>query len=59
MHLIILSNLEMVNSTMIEEGKTQRERLIKLNDIARKQLIMLLNDNGIKYVEEIDKNLIK
>ena len=58
-HLVVLSNLEMVNSTMIEEGKYQRERLEKLNEIDRKQLILLLKDNGIKCLEEIDNNLIK
>jgi len=54
-HLVVLSNLEMVNSTMIEEGKSQRVRLEKLNEIARKQLIMLLDDNGIKYMESVNK----
>ena len=38
LHLIILNNLENINSELIEMKLPQRDRLIKLNDIARKQI---------------------
>ena len=41
---------------MIEEGKSQKERLEKLNLIARKQLNMLLNDKNITGISEYDRN---
>ena len=35
--LICLTNLESLNSVMIKEGKTQKERIEKLNEIAKSQ----------------------
>ena len=37
LHLIILSNLENINAEFIQDKTPQRERLIKLNNIARRQ----------------------
>jgi hypothetical protein len=39
--LICLSNLENINSVLINDGMKQSERLIKLNEIAIKQMILL------------------
>ncbi len=39
--LICLSNLENINSVLINDGMKQPERLIKLNEIAIKQMILL------------------
>ena len=52
LHLIVLSNLEVLNANMIEEGKSQKERLEKLNSIARKQLHLLLDDKNIMGITE-------
>lgn len=39
--LICLSNMESLNAVFINEGLTQRERLIKLNQIAIQQMKVL------------------
>ena len=41
--LICLSNMENLNAVFIEQGLTQRERLIKLNQIAIHQMNVLEN----------------
>ena len=38
LHLVVLNNLETINAELIEMNITQRERLIKLNNMARKQI---------------------
>jgi len=59
LHLVVLSNLEAINSEMIDAGIKQSERLKKLNQIAIKQLTILYNDNNINMIENINKNLIE
>ncbi len=54
LQLVILSNLENINSEMIAQGVGQRERLERLNTIAKKQYSILQNNNGIKKIEELD-----
>jgi len=46
--LIVISNLESRNAELIEEGYSQRERLKKLNELARKQMKALLNSKTLK-----------
>jgi hypothetical protein len=46
--LICLSNLEVLNSEFIKNNLSQKERLIKLNDIAISQMGLLINNNTIK-----------
>ncbi len=55
LYLVVLSNLEVLNANMIEEGKTQKERIEKLNYIARKQLQLLLNEKNIIEISEYDR----
>ena len=43
--LICLSNMENINSVLIDEGIPQKERLIKLNKIAIHQMNILENTN--------------
>ena len=43
--LICLSNMESINSVLINDGIPQGERLIKLNQIAIQQMIVLQGDN--------------
>jgi hypothetical protein len=54
LHLVILSNLENINANMIHDGLSQRERLIKLNNIARKQMILLIDNKIINKLEYND-----
>ena len=44
---------------MIEEGINQKERLEKLNSIARKQLELLVDDKNIIGISEYDKKRIE
>ena len=55
LYLIVLSNLEVLNASMIEEGIGQGDRLEKLNKAAHKQLDLLLNDNNIVGISNYDK----
>ena len=59
LHLVVLSNLEVLNANMIEEGKSQKERLEKLNSIARKQLYLLLDDKNIMGIAESERMSIE
>lgn len=56
LHLIVLSNLEVLNASMIENNIRQRERLEKLNNTARKELSILVSDNNIIEIRKLDKN---
>ena len=55
-HLIVLSNLEVLNSSMISDGINQIDRIDKLNKEAIKQLTILYENNNIKKVDLIEKN---
>ncbi len=54
LQLVILSNLENLNSEMISEGIEQKIRLEKLNAIAKKQYEILQDTKGIKRIEMLD-----
>lgn len=56
LQLIILSNLENLNSEMIAEGIDQKIRLEKLNVIAKKQYNILQNSNSVNKIEMLDTN---
>lgn len=47
LQLVVLVNLENLNANMIESSISQKERLVKLNGIAKKQLITL-NLNNVR-----------
>ena len=49
--LVVLSNLESLNSVLIRQGLTQSERLSKLNEIAISQMRTLLADSGLKKLK--------
>ena len=55
LHLVILSNLEVLNANMIEEKISPQERLEKLNLIAIKQLEILINDKNIIGISNLEK----
>ena len=55
LQLVILSNLEVLNAEMIEQEIPSRNRLERLNTIAKKQYLSLQNTKNIKKLEELDK----
>ena len=57
-HLVVLSNLEVLNASMIDNDISQKERLEKLNQTARKELEILVNDKNIIGITELDKKVI-
>ena len=57
LQLVILSNLENLNSEMIAQGISQNVRLEKLNAIAKKQYNILQDSTGIKKIEMIDNTI--
>ncbi len=46
--LVVLSNMESINALLIEQGLTQKERLVQLNKVAIMQMKSLLNTNPLK-----------
>nr|VFK12697.1 MAG: KilA-N domain-containing protein [Candidatus Kentron sp. LPFa] len=50
--LVCLANMESLNAHFINEGIIQSERLIRLNQIAIQQMRVLVEDQGIKRLEE-------
>lgn len=54
LQLIILVNLENLNAQMIKDGLIQKDRLEKLNAIAKEQYIILQDSNGIKEIDLLD-----
>lgn len=53
-HLIVLSNLEVLNASMIDNNISQCERLEKLNIIAIKELNILSNDKNIVGIQNLE-----
>lgn len=54
LHLVILSNLEVLNASMIENNISQKDRLEKLNKTAKRQITILASDNNIKGITKLD-----
>ena len=54
LHLVILSNLENINAELIEMGIPQSERLVRLNEIAKKQTKLLKKNKSFKSLEYIE-----
>jgi hypothetical protein len=48
--LVVLSNLESINSVLIHQGLTQNERLKQLNEIAILQMKSLLNNSQLRKI---------
>ena len=53
MHLVVLSNLEVLNASMIDNKVDQKKRLEKLNQTARKELELLVSDKNIMDIEKL------
>ncbi len=52
--LVVLSNLESINSVLIEQGLQQKERLIKLNEIAITQMRSLIENSTTRKLKQQD-----
>ena len=59
LHLVILNNLQNTNAELIDEKIPQGERLIRLNNSARRQLKVLKDNKNIKDLELLQNKLIK
>ena len=59
LQLVILSNLENLNAEMIKQGMEQKERLQRLNEIAKNQYNILQGDNRIKKIEELENKKLE
>ncbi|MBR3229433.1 MAG: KilA-N domain-containing protein [Bacilli bacterium] len=56
-YLIVLSNLEVLNANMIDSNISQKERLEKLNNTARKELKILTNDENVIKIQKLDNKI--
>ena len=57
LHLVILNNLQNTNAELIEEKGPQSERLIRLNNSARRQMEVLKDNKSIKDLELLQKQV--
>ena len=58
LHLVILSNLETINASLISDNVCQSDRLVKLNNNARMQIESLKNNKNIKDLELLQQQII-
>ena len=57
LHLVILNNLQNTNAELIEEKVPQNERLVRLNNSARRQMKVLKDNKSIKNLELLQKQV--
>ena len=57
LHLVILNNLENINAELIKMKIPQNERLIRLNNIARRQMELLRNNKSFKDLKYIENKV--
>ena len=57
LHLVILNNLQNTNAELIEEKISQSERLVRLNNSARRQMKVLKDNKNIKELELLQKQV--
>lgn len=57
LHLVILNNLENTNAELVEAGVPQNERLVRLNNSARRQMKVLKDNKNIKNLELLQKQV--
>lgn len=57
LHLVILNNLENLNAELIKMNISQSERLVRLNNTARKQIELLQNSKAFKNLEYIENKV--
>ena len=57
LHLVILNNLQNTNAELIKEKIPQGERLIRLNNSARRQMNILKENKNIKELEILQEQV--
>lgn len=57
LHLIVLSNLEVLNASMIDNGINHSKRLEKLNITARKESSILVKNKNIISIQNLAENV--
>lgn len=57
LHLVILNNLENINAELIKMNISQSDRLVELNNIAKKQMKLLKNNDSLKKIEYVKENI--
>ena len=57
LHLVILNNLQNTNAELIENNIPQSERLIRLNNSARRQMKSLQNNKNIHELEKLQEQV--
>jgi len=57
LHLVILNNLQNTNAELIENNVPQSERLIRLNNSARRQMKALQNNKNIQELEKLQEQM--
>ena len=57
LQLVILNNLQNTNSNLIEEKVPQSERLLRLNNIAKRQMEILKNNKNIIKLEDLESEV--
>ena len=57
LHLVILNNLQNTNAELIEEKVPQNERLVRLNNSARRQMKVLKDNKNIRELELLQKQV--
>ena len=57
LHLVILNNLQNTNAELIEEKVPQRERLIRLNNSAKRQMEALKDNKSLKDLELLQQQV--
>lgn len=57
LHLVILNNLQNTNAELIENNVSQSERLIRLNNSARRQMKVLQNNKNIVELEKLQEQV--
>ena len=50
--LVVLSNMESINALLIQQGLSQKERLIELNKVASSQMKSLLQNKAMKKLDK-------
>ena len=53
-YLIILNNLENINAHLIKNNINQKERLIILNETAKNQMNILINNKNIDKLKQLE-----
>lgn len=57
LHLVILNNLQNTNAELIENNVSQSERLIRLNNSARRQIKSLQNNKNLHELEKLQEQV--